>query len=111
RRWKSKYLFGIGEVLRAAVGKPYFPRVLKELPELRLWALVLAWIVFCLALLLFLPDKLLALATVLAGFAAAVLLMSWRKGGLAMGTYVVVAWLFHAAALPVGFFRSRIDPA
>ncbi|WP_011582197.1 MULTISPECIES: glycosyltransferase [Chelativorans] len=110
RRWKSKYLFGIGELLRAAMGKPHFLCLLKELPELRLWGLVLAWMVFALALLVVLPNKLLALGIVLATFAFAVAVMSLRKGGLAMGLYVVVAWFFHAAALPVGFLRSRVDP-
>jgi len=110
RRWKSKYLFGIGELLRAAAGKPHFTRLLRELPELRLWALVLAWMAFCLAILIFFPNKLMALIIVLATFVFAVAVMSLRKGGLAMGLYVVVAWLFHAAALPVGFLRARVDP-
>ncbi|WP_163270738.1 glycosyltransferase [Chelativorans alearense] len=110
RRWKSKYLFGIGEVLRGSVGKPYFRKMLRELPELRLWALVLACIVLSLSLLLFLPEKLLSLVIVLGLFAFVVLAMSLRKGSLVMGTYSVVAWLFHAAALPVGFLRPRSDP-
>jgi hypothetical protein len=28
-----------------------------------------------------------------------------------LGCYAVVAWLFHAAALPLGFFQSRKAPA
>ncbi|WP_117192191.1 glycosyltransferase [Rhizobium terrae] len=110
RRWQTKYLFGIGEVLRASTGKPYFRQMLRELPELKLWALVLAWIAFSLALLIVIPDKPAALAFVAGIFAAIVALMSWRKGGLKMGLYTVVAWLFHAAAVPVGFFASRRDP-
>ncbi|WEX10631.1 glycosyltransferase [Chelativorans sp. AA-79] len=110
RRWKSKYLFGIGEVLRAAMGRPHLVRLLKELPEIRLWIVVLGWIVLSLALLVFLADKLLALAIVLALFALIAATMSLRKGGIAMGLYTVVAWLFHASALPVGFLRPRVDP-
>lgn len=110
RRWRNKYLFGIGELLRAAVGRPYFRQMLKELPEIRLWALVLAWIAFSLLLLLFVPQKLLALAVIVGMFALVTLAMSLRKGSLAMGAYSVVAWLFHAAALPAGFLRPRVDP-
>ncbi|MEI2298193.1 glycosyltransferase [Ensifer sp. MJa1] len=110
RRWKSKYLFGIGELLRASIGRPYFFQLIRELPELKLWALVYLWWALSLGLLLFLPDKRLALGTIAAVLVAVVGLMSWRKGGFSMGLYTVVAWFFHAAALPVGFFRARRKP-
>lgn len=110
RRWKSKYLFGIGELLRASVGKPYFLQVMRELPELKLWGLVYLWWALSVALILFLPDKVAACVAVLASFAGAVLLIGARKGGLSMGLYTVVAWLFHAAALPIGFFAKRLKP-
>jgi GT2 family glycosyltransferase len=110
RRWKSKYLFGIGELLRASLGQPYFFQLIRELPELKLWALVYLWWAASLAILLFVPDKLLALGIVLAILAGVVGLMSLRKGGFSMGLYTVVAWFFHAAALPVGFFRARRKP-
>jgi glycosyltransferase involved in cell wall biosynthesis len=110
RRWKTKYLFGIGELLRAASGKPYFRQMLKELPELKLWALVWCWIIAMLCVLVAVPDKLLALAIVIGAFAAVVALMSLRKGGFSLGLYTVVAWLFHAAAVPVGYCALRRDP-
>ncbi len=110
RRWKSKYLFGIGELLRASIGQPYFLQLVRELPELKLWALVYLWWAASLAILLFVPGKLFALGIVLAILAGVVGLMSLRKGGFSMGLYTVVAWFFHAAALPVGFFRARRKP-
>jgi glycosyltransferase involved in cell wall biosynthesis len=110
RRWKSKYLFGIGELLRASLGRPYFMQLVRELPELKLWALVYLWWAVSLGLLLVMPDKGLALGIVVAVFAAVVALMTLRKGGFSMGLYTVVAWFFHAAALPVGFFRARRAP-
>lgn len=110
RRWNSKYLFGTGELLRASVGKPYFGRLLAELPELKLWAAVYVWWALSIAMLLFLPDKGLAIGLVLAILVGIVTLMSLRKGGLAMGFYTVVTWFFHAAALPMGFFRRRRSP-
>ncbi|MDK1383826.1 glycosyltransferase family A protein [Sinorhizobium sp. 8-89] len=111
RRWKSKYLYGIGELLRASLGKPYFIQVLRELPELKLWAFVYLWWTLSLGLVLFLPDKSMAIASVSAMLAAVVLLVSLKKGGLGMGLYTVVAWFFHAAALPVGLFSSRKKPS
>lgn len=110
RRWKTKYLHGIGELLRASLGKPYFLQLLRELPELRLWGMVYLWWALSIAILLLLPDKRLALGLDLALLVGIVSLMSWRKGGLRMGLYTVVAWFFHAAALPLGFLAKRREP-
>lgn len=110
RRWKNKYLHGIGELLRASLGRPYFRQVLRELPELKLWGAVYLWWALSIALILFVPNKTLAIALVLALLASIVVLMSLRKGGLRMGLYTVVAWFFHAAALPAGFLRKRQKP-
>jgi len=111
RRWRSKYLFGIGELLRASLGRPYFFRLFRELPELRLWMGVYAFWALCLAVLIAVPGKLSALGIVAGLLVLLVALMSLRKGGPSMGLYTVVAWFFHAAALPVGFLRRRREPA
>lgn len=110
RRWRSKYLFGIGELLRASLGRPYFFRLFRELPELWLWGGVYLWWIVSLAILVLLPDKMVALGIVSALAAMVVALMSLKKGGLRLGLYTVVAWFFHAAAVPVGFLRPRRPP-
>ncbi|CAM5186523.1 glycosyl transferase [Bosea thiooxidans] len=111
RRWKNKYLYGVGELLRASLGRPYFPLLLRELPELKLWAAVYLWWAASIALLLVMPDKRLAFGLVVALLLGIVALMSLRKGSLSMGLYTVVAWFFHATALPLGFLRRRQSPA
>lgn len=110
RRWQSKYIFGTGELLRASVGKPYFADLVTELPELRLWAAVYGWWLFSLAILLLAPSITFGIGLVLALFIAIVAAMSVKKRGLPMGLYTVVAWFFHAAALPVGFLQPRVPP-
>lgn len=110
RRWKSKYLFGIGELLRASVGRPYFFQLVRELPELKLWCLVYLWWALSLCVLLFAPSLAVGLGIVVAVLAGVIVLMSFRKSSLNMGLYTVIAWFFHAAALPVGFFRRRRRP-
>lgn len=110
RRWKSKYLFGIGELLRASVGRPYFFQLVRELPELKLWCLVYLWWALSFCVLLFSPSLTVGLGIVAAVLVGVIVLMSFRKGSLNMGLYTVVAWFFHAAALPVGFFRRRQKP-
>ena len=111
RRWRTKYLMGVGEVLRGALGRPHLGGVLSELTELRLWAAVYAWWFASIAVLILTPDKLLAAGIVLAVLVAVVGLVIARKRNVAMGLYTVFAWFMHAAALPVGFLRSRHDPA
>lgn len=110
RRWRSKYLFGMGELLRGAIGKPYWRALLGELPELKLWTAVYFWWLLLVALPLLMPNKPLAVGIDLLTIVMAVGAMAWRRRSLALGSYAVVAWWFHAAALPVGFLRPRRRP-
>lgn len=110
RRWQSKYLRGIGELLRAAIGRPHWPMLISELPELRLWAGVYVWLATMLAVLVFVPDKSTALLIDLALVVGVVAAMSLKQRSLTLGIYAVVAWLFHAAALPLGFVHARRSP-
>lgn len=110
RRWKSKYLRGVGELLRAAWGKPYFGMLLKELPELRLWAVVYAWLAAVVIAPFLAPSLGWGLVAALVLLALPVAAMSLRQKSLSLGVYAVVAWLFHAAALPLGFLQARRAP-
>jgi glycosyltransferase involved in cell wall biosynthesis len=111
RRWKSGYLQGIGELLRAAIGKPQWKQLLQELPELKLWAAVYLWLIAMVVLPLVTATPALGLAIDAGLIAGIVALMSLRQRSVTLGCYAVVAWLFHAAALPLGFFQSRKAPA
>lgn len=110
RRWRSKYLRGIGEVLRAGVGKSHWSALLRDVRELRLWAFLYAGLFALLVLLVVLPNKLLAsticVLAVLGAFAA----MSWRARSVSQGVYSVVVWAFVLPALALGFFARRRDP-
>src|SRR5437868_14430278 len=57
RRWRAKYVCGLGELLRGAVGRKHFRLVLRGLKELRLYAAVLVWWV-ALATIFFWPVSL-----------------------------------------------------
>ena len=111
RRWRSGYLQGIGELLRAAIGKPQWKQLIAELPELKLWAAVYVWLLAMVVLPFVTATPILGLAIDVAVIAAIVGLMSLRQRSVPLGFYAVVAWLFHAAALPLGFFQSREAPA
>jgi GT2 family glycosyltransferase len=110
RRWTSGYACGIGELVRAAAGRPWWRLVLRDLRELRLYAAVWGWwITLGLVLLAAAWD-----ARAVPPFGALLLLpwlvVSLRKRSLARGTYAVAAWCVHAAGLARGVCRTRRDP-
>jgi glycosyltransferase involved in cell wall biosynthesis len=111
RRWNSGYLRGIGELLRAAIGKPQWKQLVQDLPELKLWGAVYVWLITMVVLPFVAPTPTLGLAIDGALVTGIIGLMSLRQHSLALGLYAVVAWLFHAAALPLGFLQRRKAPA
>lgn len=110
RRWQTKYIRGIGELLRSAIGKPHFKMLFTELPELRLWMTVYGWLIVMLLVLAVVPHAGLALLIDLVMIAVVIALMGVKHRSLSIGLYSVVAWFFHAAALPLGFFAPRKNP-
>lgn len=110
RRWRSGYLRGIGELLRAALGRPQWRQLLHDLPELKLWAIVYLWLIAMVALPFIMSRPAIGLAVDVAVTAGIVGVMSLRHRSLSLGLYAVVAWLFHAAALPLGFLKGRKAP-
>ena len=97
-------------MLRAAIGKPQWKQLIQELPELKLWAAVYVWLIAMVVLPFMTATPALGLAIDARLVAGHIGLMSLRQRSVALGCYAVVAWLFHAAALPLGFFRSRESP-
>jgi glycosyltransferase involved in cell wall biosynthesis len=111
-RWRSKYLFGQGELLRAALGGQGLQRRRSlRSGETRLYLIVVAWWLSLLVLLAGmvlwpLPSFLLLVAAFIAPFAA----QYWRKRNLAMSVYAMALLSGHAAGMIAGFLRPRIDP-
>jgi glycosyltransferase involved in cell wall biosynthesis len=110
RRWQSGYACGTGELLRAALGKPWWRLVLRDLRELRLYGAVLAgWLVLALAAMvpLPLPQR--------AGLLALLVGVAWigvtlRKRSLTRGAYALLSWHVQAAGLVRGLVRRRRPP-
>ena len=105
RRWKSRYMFGSGELLRFSLNQPYLGFVLVHLRQLKLYfAVIIGWI--------------LVISMVGLGFwawAATLLLfpfifMIMRKGSFYRGVYSVVAWNMDSMGLIAGFITARNKP-
>ena len=110
RRWRTKYVFGQGELLRATLGTQRAARAFRGsllyLTVIAWWALLLATVAA-----LVLSSSPLAWAIVLLVLLVAPLpLQVWRKHSLAMGVYSVGLLNFHAAGLVAGLLRPRTDP-
>lgn len=108
RRWRSKYAFGSGELLRSSLGRPYLPEVFDEFRvHLLVWA---CWAILLVALPLTAVSPWIPAAAI-AILLAPVAVMAVRKRSLYLGAYAVVAWHVFAAGAIVGFVRRRVpDP-
>ena len=110
RRWQTRYLCGIGELVRSALGRPHLPNTLKALPEIRLWVgVALSWLAAALWVWLA-PDRAWALAGLLAVVVIPMVAMSLRYRSAELGVYSVVAWHLHALDFIRGLARPRVPP-
>lgn len=107
QRWNSRYAFGLGELLRATLGRPYFGRAVWQT---RLFLLVAGWwflLAGALVATLADPSRWRWLA-VLALTPFVVMII--KKRSVPLGIYAVSAWFVITAGLFAGFFSERRDP-
>lgn len=111
RRWASRYSQGTGEIIRSSIGKAHMPMLLKEMTDLRLYALVILWWVMLLSMLIMVRP----LSTMIAVFIALLVLpffaMVIRKQDISLGIYSVVAWQYQSAGLLLGLIRKQTSPS
>lgn len=106
RRWHSRYICGLGELIRAAFGQKRLHMVV-GLQELRLYTAVLAWWAVLLSVP-FWPLPLLARPAIFCALLAAPLvLMTWRKRSFTKALYSVVSWCFNAAGMVRGLLPAQ----
>jgi glycosyltransferase involved in cell wall biosynthesis len=107
RRWRSRYICGLGELVRSAVGQPRLRLVLHSLRELQLYLVVLAWWVVLFSIPFWPVSAAWRMAYFCALLTAPVLLMTWRKRSVTKAVYAVVSWCFNAAGLVRGLLRAQ----
>jgi glycosyltransferase involved in cell wall biosynthesis len=111
RRWRSRYINGLGELLRSAWGQPHFAMAAAGLRELRIYVLVLVWWVALLSTLFLSIIYSQGIASVLALLLAPFLLMSVRKRSVSKAVFAVVSWCFNTAGLLRGLTTQRNSPS
>ena len=107
KRWKSGYAFGSGQLLRAALGKPWFGAVVKTQKHL---LLTLGLMVLLLAALLTLPSSTTLLGVWGVAFGLILAQRIRRYGGMQDALIGMVVWHVNALALVRGFMLSQRDP-
>jgi hypothetical protein len=107
RRWRSRYICGLGEVLRAAWGESHLGLVLTRVRELRLYVAVLGWWAVLLAVLVAPLPWTARVAAFSCIAAVPILLMAWRKRSATKAVFSVVSWCFNAAGLVRGLLTPQ----
>lgn len=108
KRWKNKYLFGMGELLRCAVGTSHFWLSLRGLNELKLYSVIIIWWLLLICLPMLAMPAGLCYSGVL--FVLPWLVMFLKKRSVKQGLYAVITWNYYAAALVVGLLLPVRDP-
>jgi glycosyltransferase involved in cell wall biosynthesis len=109
RRIATRFSLGVGEVVRAAIGRPHFWFVVRNENNPVLCLLVATWWLTILAT----PFELSGLAAMctvgaLFLFPIATMALKWRSVPHAL--YSVAAWNVYALSFLPGFLRSRVSP-
>ena len=110
QRIASRIVYGSGETVRAALGRPHLPLIFDKNGSVRLCLLVYAWwlsILSCLFLIKSWPLALLAMAAL---FALPIAVMVLRRRSFAAGFYSVMAWNADAIGFLPGLLRPRLPP-
>lgn len=107
KRWRSHYVDGCGELIRASWGKPYFWSALK-LQKTRLMTLS-GWFALLFGLVL-LPWTYWGLALALGAACAFVVLQIARKGSLVEGLLSFLNLQIYAAGFVRGLLVPQVSP-
>jgi glycosyltransferase involved in cell wall biosynthesis len=110
RRWRTRYVCGLGELVRAAAGQPRMRLVVRGMRELRIYCAVLLWWLVLLTVPFWAVPVPVRIATFAVLATAPLLFMLWRKRSLARAAYSVVSWCFNAAGLVRGLLHRRRAP-
>ena len=115
RRWKTKYIYGIGEILHASIGKPHFQILIKQLRELRLYFFIIAWtigfsLVAGIATWVNNGGVILGLITCSLSLLPIAMVIAIRKRSPSKAAYAVTSLLAHCVALVRGVLVQRKNP-
>jgi glycosyltransferase involved in cell wall biosynthesis len=105
-KWlRTGYACAAGEVLRAAIGKPQLPIVVRQLGHVRNAGVVIVWWLLVLYFAFRAWPASLALVLLPIAF------LTFRRKSLANGLYSFAMWNVYAYGLIAGLFHRRVPPS
>lgn len=106
KRWRSKYAWGIGELVRESLGKKYLGRVLKEVRLYRQSALVIVWWLGIVSLSTLAVMGLIEWGLPLAVIFIPFLIATIKRRSVLDGAYVVAFQCSYAAGFVAGILSK-----
>lgn len=106
RRWRNKYICGLGELIRNGIGRPHFALIFSGTREIAIYGATAIWWLLLMAsinLSISPPTKMIAFAACLS---APVMIMIFRKRSLERAVFSVISWNFNTA----GLIRGLLSP-
>ena len=107
RRWKSRYLDGGGEILRASFGKAYFWDVARQQKHLLVGPGLWIGLIVGLLLLPISPWPMVAIGLLLISL---VIIRASRIGNFPDAIWAQLVWQVTSLAMVRGFLASSVDP-
>jgi GT2 family glycosyltransferase len=107
KRWRTKYVNGGGDLLRACLGKPHFWRAALVLKQ---YVVLMVLMALSMVALLMAPWTLLPVGAVTAAWAVLWGVMAIRKRGMLSGLLSLAYLTFWAAGMLRGLMTRRVDP-
>ena len=107
-RWHSRYICGLGELVRASSGRNQLHMVVSDLRELRLYVIVLAWWAVLFSVPFWQGPVFIRLICFCTLLTAPLVVMTWRKRSFTKALYSVVSWCFNAAGMVRGLLQTQL---
>ena len=106
-RWQTRYVCGLGELLRASLGRPHLRLVINGLRELRIYLGVMAWWAILLSIFFWPQSAGMRIASCGVLLLAPLVLLTGYKRSLKKGLYSMVSWCFSTAGLVRGLLLRQ----
>lgn len=107
KRVKSGYIFGLGELLRSMLGKPYFKSAFTNLRQTKTYLFYLAWFVFLLIALLISVFQSGFIEIALIAFIVPLIALSLKKRSIKAGLYAIVSGVINGIGMLIAFVSSQ----
>ena len=107
KRWKSKYSFGPGELVHAALFQPYLKKVILEFKAF--FMIIFWWISLIVGVLTIPVTKLPIFVSLALGFVLFFLAIA-KKRSVSFGAYAFLTWNILSLGLLAGLIRKQISP-